>query len=120
MLLSGGLDSTTTLAIAQREGFEVYALSFHYGQRHEWNWPRLRGSMSTFGVAQHVTRRWRLCANSADRLTADIAVPKSRSQRRNECSHDPRHLRAGAQHRLSVIRARLGGGAGCIRTIFSA
>jgi 7-cyano-7-deazaguanine synthase len=55
VLLSGGLDSTTTLAIAQQEGFEVYALSFRYGQRHSAELAAASRIAERFGVAQHVT-----------------------------------------------------------------
>ena len=54
VLLSGGLDSTTTLAIAQAEGFTPYALSFRYGQRH---WVELESAQrvaSVMGVAEHI------------------------------------------------------------------
>ena len=54
VLLSGGLDSTTTLAIAQREGFAVYALTFRYGQRHEQEIAAAQRIAARAGVAEHV------------------------------------------------------------------
>jgi 7-cyano-7-deazaguanine synthase len=78
VLLSGGLDSTTTLAIATHEGYETYALSFRYGQRHVAELEAARRVAAQFGVAQHVIADidLRLFGDSA--LTADIAVPKDR------------------------------------------
>src|SRR5436305_15167385 len=79
VLLSGGLDSTTTLAIAQREGFEVYALTFRYGQRHEFEIEAARRIAERAGVAQHVIAEFNLQLFGGSALTADIAVPKGRS-----------------------------------------
>src|SRR5689334_22403317 len=53
VLLSGGLDSTTTLAIAQAEGFAVHALSFSYGQRHRVELDAARRVVEHFGVVAH-------------------------------------------------------------------
>jgi 7-cyano-7-deazaguanine synthase len=80
VLLSGGIDSTTTLAIARSEGYEVYALSFRYGQRHEVELERARRIAETFGAAQHliITVNMREIGGSA--LTDDrISVPKDRT-----------------------------------------
>ena len=79
VLLSGGLDSATTLALARREGFEVNAISFRYGQRHEVEIEAARNVASLFSVGNHliVDIDLRMIGHSA--LTADIAVPKQRS-----------------------------------------
>jgi len=79
VLLSGGIDSATTLAIAKNLGFEIYALSFCYGQRHKIELQAAQKIASYCGVARQVTMDidLRLFGNSA--LTDDIAVPKSRS-----------------------------------------
>ncbi|HEU5367673.1 MAG TPA: 7-cyano-7-deazaguanine synthase, partial [Ktedonobacterales bacterium] len=53
VLLSGGLDSTTTLAIAKHEGFTPYALTFRYGQRHELEIEAARRVAARLGVEQH-------------------------------------------------------------------
>ena len=76
VLLSGGLDSTTTLAIAQQLGFHIHALTFRYGQRHDVEVERAASIASAYGVAQHeiVTIDLRVFGQSA--LTADIPVPK--------------------------------------------
>jgi len=78
VLLSGGVDSTTTLAIARREGFALYALSVDYGQRHAIELDAARRVARALGVARHeiVTLDLRRWGGSA--LTADIAVPKDR------------------------------------------
>jgi len=78
VLLSGGMDSATTLAIARSEGFECLALSFAYGQRHALELDAARALARRFGARQEtVTIDLRAMGGSA--LTADIAVPKDRS-----------------------------------------
>jgi 7-cyano-7-deazaguanine synthase len=79
VLLSGGLDSTTVLALATSQGFDVYALTIAYGQRHGLEIEAARRVARQFGVTQHnvVEIDLRLFGGSA--LTGDIAVPKSRS-----------------------------------------
>jgi 7-cyano-7-deazaguanine synthase len=79
VLLSGGLDSTTTLAICRADGFESYALSFRYGQRHEREVPAARKIAKSLGAKEHRIARidLRVCADSA--LTAELDVPKTRS-----------------------------------------
>ncbi|MEI6609497.1 MAG: 7-cyano-7-deazaguanine synthase QueC [Deltaproteobacteria bacterium] len=79
LLLSGGIDSTTTLAIAQKIGFTTYALSFRYGQRHEIELKSAVNIARNYSVAKHliVDIDLRLIGGSA--LTGNIDVPKSRS-----------------------------------------
>jgi len=79
VLLSGGLDSTTTLAIAKAEGFEPYALSFRYGQRHEHEIEAARRVAAAHVVAQHVVADIDLRQFGGSALTADIDVPKDRA-----------------------------------------
>jgi len=79
VLLSGGLDSTTTLAIAKSEGFTPYALSFRYGQRHGVELESAKRVVQALGVAEHVIADIDLRRFGGSALTADIAVPKSRS-----------------------------------------
>jgi 7-cyano-7-deazaguanine synthase len=78
-LLSGGLDSSTCLALARREGYECCCLSFDYGQRHKIELDAASRVARALGAAQHVVARidLRLFGHSA--LTGDIAVPKARS-----------------------------------------
>ena len=78
VLLSGGLDSTTTLAIAQQEGYEVYALSFRYGQRHSAELVAATRIAERFGVAQHVIADIDLRVFGGSALTSEIDVPKDR------------------------------------------
>ena len=79
ILLSGGVDSTTTLAIARSEGFEPYALTLAYGQRHAGEIEAARRVARELGVARHVVTDIDLRAFGGSALTADIAVPKDRS-----------------------------------------
>lgn len=79
VLVSGGLDSATILAIAKAEGFEPYALSFDYGQRHRFELEAARRVCAVAGVKRHVTVPLDLRAFGGSALTDDIAVPKDRS-----------------------------------------
>jgi 7-cyano-7-deazaguanine synthase len=78
VLLSGGLDSTTTLAVALEEGFDVYALTFRYGQRHEIEIEAARRIARRYEVRRHVVAEIDLRAFGGSALTDDIAVPKGR------------------------------------------
>jgi len=78
VLLSGGLDSTTTLAIAKAEGYDVYALTFRYGQRHEAEIDAARRIAAKAGVGQHVVVQIDLRVFGGSALTSDMAVPKDR------------------------------------------
>lgn len=75
VLLSGGLDSATVLAIARDAGFETYALSFRYGQRHAVELAAAGRVASALGAAQHVVADIDLRVFGGSALTADIAVP---------------------------------------------
>jgi 7-cyano-7-deazaguanine synthase len=79
VLLSGGLDSTTVLAIATSEGFVPHALSFQYGQRHVAEIDAARRIAAAAGVAGHVVAEIDLRVFGGSALTADIDVPKGRS-----------------------------------------
>jgi 7-cyano-7-deazaguanine synthase len=78
VLLSGGLDSTTVLAVAKREGYTPHAMTFRYGQRHSVEIEAARRVANAMGVAKHVVvdidlRQW-----GGSALTADVEVPKDR------------------------------------------
>lgn len=78
VLLSGGLDSTTVLAVARREGYTPYAMTFRYGQRHSQEINAARRVAAAHGVEKHVVvdidlRQW-----GGSALTADVDVPKNR------------------------------------------
>jgi 7-cyano-7-deazaguanine synthase len=79
ILLSGGLDSTTVLAIARAAGYENYALSFSYGQRHSWELECARSVASALGAKEHRVASIDLRAIGGSALTADIGVPKGRT-----------------------------------------
>ena len=78
VLLSGGLDSTTVLAIAKQQGFEAHALSFRYGQRHAVELERAAQVARTLGAVKHVIVDVDLRQFGGSALTADIDVPKGR------------------------------------------
>jgi 7-cyano-7-deazaguanine synthase len=77
-LLSGGLDSATTLACARRDGFACYALSFDYGQRHRVELDAAARVAAALGAAAHRTAVIDLRVFGGSALTADISVPKHR------------------------------------------
>lgn len=79
VLLSGGLDSTTCLAIAQSEGFKVHALTFQYGQRHQIEVEAARQIAAQFQVERQVLVNIDLRVFGHSALTGDIPVPKGRS-----------------------------------------
>jgi 7-cyano-7-deazaguanine synthase len=78
VLLSGGVDSTTTLAIARSQGFEPYALTFEYGQRHAQEIEAARRVAAHLGAREHVVIRFDLRLFGGSALTDNIAVPKGR------------------------------------------
>jgi 7-cyano-7-deazaguanine synthase len=86
VLLSGGLDSATVLSIARTEGYELYALSFSYGQRHIVELDAARRVAASIGVADHRIAKIDLRVFGGSALTGDFAVPKGRTT--DEMSHD--------------------------------
>lgn len=79
VLLSGGLDSTTVLAIAKYEGYQIYALSFSYGQRHNIELRQAEKIAQYFNVADHAVINIDLRRIGGSALTSEISVPKQRS-----------------------------------------
>ncbi len=79
VLLSGGLDSATMLAIARQEGFEPCAITFRYGQRHAVEIEAARRLVQTMNIAEHLAVEFDLRAMGGSALTSSIAVPKGRS-----------------------------------------
>jgi 7-cyano-7-deazaguanine synthase len=77
-LLSGGIDSTTTLAIAIAEGYQTYALSFDYGQRHQIETEAARRVANSLGTKEHRIAKIDLRVFGGSALTDDVAVPKQR------------------------------------------
>ena len=86
VLLSGGLDSATVLAIARGEGYELHALSFSYGQRHIVELDAAWRVAASIGVADHRIAKIDLRVFGGSALTGDFAVPKGRTA--DEMSHD--------------------------------
>ena len=80
VLLSGGLDSTTVLAIAKEEGFLPYALSFRYGQRHEAELAAAARVATAMGAEEHIVADVNLNVFGGSALTAPIDVPKQRTE----------------------------------------
>ena len=78
VLVSGGVDSTTVLAIARKRGFDVYALSFDYGQRHSAELEAARRVVKHLGAAAHHVIKIDLRTFGGSALTAEIDVPKGR------------------------------------------
>lgn len=78
VLTSGGLDSTTTMAIAKDHGYAIFSLSFDYGQRHRFELEAARKVSDYLGAAQHLVIPLDLTVFGGSALTADISVPKGR------------------------------------------
>jgi 7-cyano-7-deazaguanine synthase len=80
ILVSGGLDSATALAEARAAGFECYAMSFNYGQRHRQELAAAQRVCDALGVVKHVVIDLNLRAIGGSALTADLEVPKHRDE----------------------------------------
>jgi 7-cyano-7-deazaguanine synthase len=80
VLSSGGLDSTTLMALAQNQGFEIYSLSFDYGQRHAFELDAARKVAETFSVEMHLVINIDLKKIGGSALTDNIDVPKDRTE----------------------------------------
>lgn len=84
VLLSGGLDSSTILAYAIDQGFDIYAFSFSYGQRHKFELEASRKVATHFGVKDHKIANIDLRVFGGSALTAEIEVPKGRTEEEME------------------------------------
>lgn len=80
VLLSGGIDSTTAMAVAKHEGFEIYSLSFSYGQRHAFELKAAQKVADAIGVAEHLVINVDIEKIGGSSLTDDIDVPKDRDE----------------------------------------
>ena len=80
VLSSGGLDSTTAMAIARQQGYEMYSLSFHYGQRHALELEAARKVAKALEAKEHVVINVDLAKIGGSALTDDMNVPKGRSE----------------------------------------
>src|SRR5881394_314721 len=81
VLLSGGIDSTTTLAIAIAERYQAYALSFDYGQRHQIETEAARRVTNSLGAKEHRIAKIDLRVFGGSALTDDVDVPKQRAEK---------------------------------------
>ena len=80
ILLSGGIDSTTTMAIARAEGYEIYGLTFQYGQRHAKELEAAQGIAKAIGAREHLVVNIDLATIGGSALTDSMDVPKGRSE----------------------------------------
>ena len=106
VLLSGGLDSATVLAVAKSEGYELYALSFSYGQRHAWELEAAKRVAASIGVAEHRIAAIDLRAFGGSALTDDIAVPKGRATRGDDAAAFQSPMSPRATPSFSPLRWR--------------
>jgi 7-cyano-7-deazaguanine synthase len=90
VLLSGGVDSSTTLAIARAEGYELYSLSFDYGQRHIIELNSAGRVAKALGVRKHLVTRFNMRDIGGSALTDDIEVPKQSAEARKSGSAEVR------------------------------
>jgi len=86
VLASGGIDSSTVLALVRGQGFVIHALTFDYGQRHRCELAAARRVVSSIGAKEHVLARIDLRVFGGSALTADLEVPKGRSLERGASS----------------------------------
>jgi len=103
VLLSGGIDSATTLAVARSEGYGLYALSFDYNQRHKRELESARTVASVLGAEKHLIIKFDLKDIGGSALTSDMEVPKSVIRRRGETERDERILTGSPSHRVSDL-----------------
>jgi len=82
VLSSGGMDSTTVMAIAKAEGYEIYSISFRYGQRHYHELEAAKRIAIALGAKKHLVVDMDLSRIGGSALTDDIPVPKGRDQNR--------------------------------------
>ncbi len=106
VLLSGGLDSATTLAIAGDEGFDPLALSFRYGQRHAIEIDAARAVAAAAGVTEHLIIDIDLRQFGGSALTADIDVPKSGGHPHQPDESDLTSTAAGRDIPITYVPAR--------------
>jgi len=104
VLLSGGADSTTTLTIAKSQGFEVYALSFDYAQRHRIELEAARLNADKFKVKKHLIINFNLSDIGGSALTSDMEVPKKSAEARKCGSTEAKNnLRTSGLPRFNTI-----------------
>ena len=113
ILVSGGLDSTTCLAIAKARGFELYALTLSYGQRHQAELAAARKVAKAYRVKKHLELEVPLTAFGGFLADRPKDEGPQTTQSQGYGPGHPLHLRAGPQYRVPFPGAGLGGGIGC-------
>ena len=84
VLCSGGVDSTTVMAMAKEEGYQIYSLSFYYGQRHAVELEAAKTVAKALGALEHLVIDVDLAAIGGSALTSDMEVPKGRTEQEME------------------------------------
>ena len=112
LLLSGGLDSATSLAIAKQDGFEIYAISFLYGQRHSVELECARKLAACFSVNEHREVEIDLGSLGGSSLTTDDKIPKHNSVERVR-RRNPKYICSREKHYFSFICYCMGRGNWC-------
>ena len=115
VLLSGGLDSATTLAVAKDSGYAAYALSVAYGQRHDAELAAAARVARALGAERHLVVK--VGSRRLRRLRADRRDRSPQAAHGHRRRRDPGHVRAGPQHRSALARARVGRGARGVRRL---
>jgi len=106
VLLSGGLDSATTAAIAIAEGYEVHALSFDYGQRHRIELQSAKMVAESLGINKHLFIKFDLRDIGGSALTSDIEVPKNRTEALTLQPSNPPALESSVEIPVTYVPAR--------------
>ncbi|MFP3981163.1 MAG: 7-cyano-7-deazaguanine synthase QueC [Desulfobacterales bacterium] len=105
VLVSGGLDSAVTLAVAREEGFSCHTLSFEYGQRHSQELRAAENISRTLGAAEHHVTALDMRAIGGSALTSQIAVPQNHAERQSEADIPATYVPARNTIFLSVALA---------------
>jgi len=107
VLLSGGIDSSTTAAITKREGYEVYALSFDYNQRHKVELEAAKNIALSLKVKKHLVIKFDLREIGGSALTSEMEVPKNRMQDTGYKMQDKKRRASCIVHHASSISSAI-------------
>ncbi len=107
VLSSGGLDSSTVMAVAANEGYELYSLTFCYGQRHNVELKAAEKIARRFNAVRHLVINIDLRQIGGSALTDEINVPKARGED-GDWLRDSDHLCAGPQYNFPLLRSCVG------------
>jgi 7-cyano-7-deazaguanine synthase len=107
VLLSGGIDSSTSLAIAQSEGYELYALSFDYNQRHKRELESARFVAAYLKVYKHLVVKSDLREIGGSALTSDIEVPKSKRSKIQSASGGPKSKVQKSKSKIINLKSKI-------------